>query len=181
MFFRINGDIVEMVDTYKYLGFHLHEFMDYNVHANKTAEAGSRALGAMLSKFHSLKNVTYTTFTNLYHSCVTSVLDHASEIWGNCKTNSCDQVQQRALRYFLGVHRFCPLPVINGDMGWNTCSVRRKLNMLRMWNRFIKMSNDNLAKKVFLWDYSLLNSTWCSDIENILDDVGYIDILYRFI
>ena len=29
---------------------------------------------------------------------------------------------------------------------------------------------------MFLWDYSLVNSTWCSDIENILDDACCIDL-----
>ena len=37
---------------------------------------------------------------------------------GYRKYKPCDNVQNRAMRYFLGVHRFVPLLAINGDVGW---------------------------------------------------------------
>ena len=89
---------------------------------------------------------------------------------------SCNKIQQRAIRYYLGVHRFCPIPALNGDIGWNTCLVRRKISMVRYWNRLIKMPDESITKKIFLWDYRQYNNNWCSEIENILDNVGLANL-----
>ena len=174
--FRINNKSIEIVSIYKYLGFYLHEFMNYNKHAEKMADSGSRALGSIIGKFKTFKNVTFDSFTKLYESCVTSILDYASEVWGCCKAPSCNKIQQRAIRYYLGVHRFCPIPSLNGDIGWNTCLVRRKISMVRYWNRLIKMPDESITKKIFLWDYRQYNNNWCSEIENILDNVGLANL-----
>ena len=144
--------------------------------APKLINSDSRALGSIIGKFKTFKNLTFDSFTKLYESCVTSILDYASEVWGCCKAPSCNKIQQRAIRYYLGVHRFCPIPALNGDIGWNTCLVRRKISMVRYWNRLIKMPDESITKKIFLWDYRQYNNNWCSEIENILDNVGLANL-----
>ena len=149
--------------------------MDFEVNAEKLSEAGSRALGAIVSKFRLYKNITYCTFNKLYDASVTPVIDYASEIWGFAKGSSFYKIQHRALRYFLGVHKFCPIPAMYGDMGWSECRPRRFMNMLRYWNRLVKMSDDRLTKKIFIYDYEQSRNgcrNWCSDVECILDDIN---------
>ena len=46
-----------------------------------------------------------------------SVTDYCSGVWGFRDFNKGDMIQNRAVRYFLGVHRFTPLLAISGDMG----------------------------------------------------------------
>ncbi len=45
---------------------------------------------------------------------------------------------------FLGVHRYEPLPAIDGDMGWSSCDTRRKVVMFIYWNRLIDMDDSRL-------------------------------------
>ncbi len=42
-----------------------------------------------------------------------------------------DAIQKKAIRIFLGVHKFVSIDAINGDMGWTTSCERRKINMVR--------------------------------------------------
>ena len=135
--FKFDGTNLQIVEQYKYLGFWLNEHLNYDVSAERLSEAGSRALGAIVSKFKLFKNVSYGTFTKLYNASVVPVIDYASGVWGFSKANCCDKIQNRALRYFLGVHKFCPVPAMHGDMGYHECKFRRFLNMLRYWNRII--------------------------------------------
>ncbi len=44
--------------------------------------ACGRALGSIISKFKSLKNVGFETYTKLYHNGVVPVLYYSSGIWG---------------------------------------------------------------------------------------------------
>ena len=88
------------MDSYKYLGFYLHECMNFDIGSKHLADASSRALGAVINKFKVIKNSTFNIFTKLYNAGVTSLLDYASEVWGYAKAESCDKIQNRALRYY---------------------------------------------------------------------------------
>ena len=115
----------------------------------------------------------------MYNASVIPVIDYSSEVWGFSKASTCDKVQNRALRYFLGVHRFCPVPAMYGDTGWFECKYRRFMNMLRYWNRLVRMSNNRLTKKLFVYDYEcsiIGNRNWCSEIETIFDDINMSSI-----
>ena len=65
-----------------------------------------------------LKESGIKTYENLFNACVVPVLDYSSSVWGFNDYASIDAVQNRTIRYFLGVHRFAPKVAINGDAGW---------------------------------------------------------------
>ena len=121
------------------LGLHIDEFLNLNTNSEHIANSASRALGGVISKFRSLKNVSIHTYKTLYNSSVLSVLNYSSEIWGFYKSKHCDKIHLRAIRYFLGVHKFCPTPAILGDIGWYPHNIIRQINMIRFWNRLIEI------------------------------------------
>ncbi len=90
---------------------------------------------------------------------------------GYCNLSKIDTVQNRALRLFLGVHKFAPNLLINADMGWIPSKIRRHTEILRMWNRLVKMEDNRLTKKVFFWDKTFSQFSWCSDIHNIFNEL----------
>ena len=94
--------------------------------------SGGRALGSMISKIHSFKDVGFETYTKLYYSCVVPVTDYCSGVLGFRDFKKGDMIQNRAIRYFIEVHRFTPILAISGDMGWPVSLHRRWLNMLRL-------------------------------------------------
>ena len=172
--FRFNNEEIHCVDKYKYLGIILQDNLDFNVTATILANSGSRALGGIISKFKKLKGLGFNTFSSLFTSGVVPILDYCSSVWGFQSYNQIDSVQNRAIRFYLGTHRFSPNLAINGDVGWIYSQVRRKINMLRYWNRLIKFDNSRLTKKVFLWDLSKRRSTgtWSSEIHKIFVDLN---------
>ena len=52
----------------------------------------------------SYKEVGYKTYSKLYHSCAVPVLDCCSGVWGLKSFDIIDLIQNRAIRYFMGVH-----------------------------------------------------------------------------
>ena len=77
-----------------------------------------------------------------------------------------DAVQNKAMRVFLGVHKFAANQMLDGDMGWYPSKLRRKISMLRLWNRLLKMNNIRLPKLIFEREFQL-NGKWCQTIRNI--------------
>ena len=177
--FKVGNHTVDYVSVYRYLGVHLNEHMDSSIIAETLSKAGGRALGAVISKIHSYKDVGFKTYSQLYYSCVVPVLDYCSGVCGFKSFDKIDMIQNRAIRYFMGVHRFTPILAITGDMGWVVSTSRRWANVLRLWNRLVNMDENRLTKKIFNYDYSMPGGkSWCSDVKTILTKVDLLTNFY---
>ena len=157
---------------YKYLGLVLNENLDFQVTANVLAEAGGRALGAIKNKLKSLKDCGYNSFMNLYSTGVQPILNYGAGIWGFRNFNKHENIQRRALRYFLGVHRFSPNHAVDGDMGMVGTRISRHIEMIRLWNRLVTMSPTRLTKQVFLYDFYNCHGNWSEDFFMIMDEIN---------
>jgi len=166
--FKVGDNSLEIVDQYKYLGVIFQEKNNFRCNADTLAKAAGRALGSVINKVHGLKACGFRTYEKLYNACVVPVLDYGSSVWGHNHYQSTDNIQNRALRYFLGVCRFAPTLALYGDTGWIPCTHRRWCNMLRYWNRLIKMDDSRLTKRAFLHDYTLCSNNWCSEVKEIM-------------
>ena len=130
------------------------------------------------AKYKKLGGFGYYSYTKLFHSCVTPILDYCSGIWGYKTYGKIDTVHNRALKIFLGVHAFAPNAAINADMGWSSSNCRRKVEMLRLWNRLVNMDVHRLTKHIFEWDYNINRNSWSSDIKKVLTEIDCTDKFY---
>ncbi len=135
------GPTLEKSSSYKYLGVYLDEYLTFTKATDILATAGGRALGAMINKYKSLNDLGYETYTKLFDSLVSPIIDYGSSIGGFKSYQSLEKVQNRATRFFMGVHRFAPILGHVGDMGWDSSRSRWKINMLRLWNRLVGMED----------------------------------------
>ena len=147
--FTCGNKNISLIDSYKYLGCTLTETLDYTKTSKVLSDAGSRALGATITRLKHNKGLFYKTYTSLYDKCVCTVSDYSSGVWGYKDYNPPNNLHHRAIRAFLGVHPFASLAAINGDMGWIPPIVRRKLNMIRLWHRFKNMDTQRLNYKIY--------------------------------
>ncbi len=174
---------LDVVENYKYLGTFLDEYLTFDKAVEVLSAAANRALGSMINKFKSMREMNYRTYTKLYESLVCPVMDYGSAVWGTKSYDKLDQVHNRAIRFFTGVHRLCPKPGFIGDMGWLDNLSRWKIERIRFWNRIINTDNERLVKKVFLWDKDLHNRTnkgnFMSHVKQICSDcdlnVNYVN------
>jgi len=174
--FLLGDCVLSIVKQYKYLGIILNEFVDFNVTADTLSGAANRALGAIISKYKQINGLGYYTYTKLYNSGVCPILDYCSEIWGFKEFKQIEAIQHKAIRIFLGVHRYTPLPAVDGDMGWSACATRRKVAMFRFWNRLMDMEDDRLPKTVFNWDVNLTGiKSWSKDMESLFSKLDLSD------
>ena len=117
----------------------------------------------------------FSTYTKLYESCVLPVINYCTGVWGYKNYNKFDQVQQRALRVFLGVHKYAPIAAIYGDTAWLKPKYHRWIEIIRLWNRLLNFSVNRLTKKIFENDYNLAlqnNKNWCSEVKAILSSIN---------
>ncbi len=70
-------------------------------------------------------------------------------------------MQNKGIRIYLGVHRFALSAAVSCDMGWIHCSVRRKVCMIRFWNRIVRLDNSKLPRKLLEWVINCKGNTKC--------------------
>ena len=87
------------------------------------------------------------------------------------------KIYLRAARAFLGVPKNATKNAIISEIDWLIPKYRTRIRMIRQLHRMLKMKNDRLTKKVFLWDRKLNNSgavnTWYSEIKQICNDCSF--------
>ena len=169
--FQCGNCYLKTVPPYTYLGIPFDEHLTF-VHCinNKTC-AASTAFGKLISTCQSLKDVGYNTYCQLYDPLVEPVQDYASEIWGFKNTEICNKVHENARRFYLGVHKFTPLPALYGEMGWIAVKYRHYLSTFRFWNRMMKLPNTSITRHVFQRDIDLSmtnKNNWCSNFKQLL-------------
>ena len=175
--FTYGNETLDTVSKYKYLGCFLSESLDFTVTAESLASAAGRALGGLITKFRHHNGLSFKVFAKLYNMCVIPIMNYCSGVWGVKHYQACDNISNRAIRSFLGVHRFASLPAIYGDTGWIPSHVTRKLDVLRLWNRLTCMDEHRLTKLVFLEDFNNEKKGWCNDIKKIFED---IDAMHQY-
>ncbi len=52
-----------------------------------------------------LKDVGFSTFSKMFHSHVVPITDYTSDIWGYLKSAEEEKIENRATRFYLGVHK----------------------------------------------------------------------------
>jgi hypothetical protein len=180
--FKCGDNSLKTVPVYKYLGIMFSEHLSYDENAITLSQAGGRALGSIIAKYKAQGFMGYSTYTKLFDSCITPILDYAAGVWGFSKYNCIEGIQNRATRIFLGVHKFAPKLGLEGDMGWMSCYYRHCLGMLRLWNRLIKLPANRLTKKIFVDDFHLALSghdNWSSNVLKVLSNVKLESLFYE--
>ncbi len=119
------------------------------------SRAAGRALCAVIAKATRLSDLGFKSFEKLFCSGVVPILGYCSESLGFKNFQSSDNIQERAIRFYLGVHRFTAIPALRGEVGW--CKIRsdRWLSMIHYWYRLVNMSASRLTHKMLEWDYKL--------------------------
>ena len=103
-----NNSNIECVERYRYLGLVLNGTLDYGVTVKYVAQAATRALGLLISKFKLMGGMPYEVYTKLYDSMVWPIISYGAAIWGTKDYSAINAVQHRACRFYLGVGKYTP-------------------------------------------------------------------------
>ena len=169
--FYIGTEALVYTDSYRYLGIIFDEHLDFEEASQVLANAGGRALGSVNSKMKKIKNMGFNTYSKLYETGVKPILNYCSGIWGYQRWKPLQKIQNRAMRFYLGVSKFASTVGIHGELGWWDCESEVKIEMTRLWNRLVKMDGSRLTKKIFLYDYQTRHNNWSKNMSYWLQSI----------
>ncbi len=142
----------------------------------QTTKAASRALGAVYTKFISGGGMTHDVYTKLVETVVEPVLFYGSGIWGLNNYPEVNVVLNKACRYFLGTGGNTSNIATRGDMGWNSCHVKQKLECIRMWCRLSNMPDDRITRRIHNWS-TTQGRSWEKRMIRLVHDLDIADVM----
>ena len=101
------------------------------------------------------------------------MVDYGAEVWGYNSGSSIESVQTKAIRLFLGVHKFAAHLAISEDTGWIPCEIKLKIATLRLWNKLVKMEDSRLPKIIFNHIFENKGSKWIDSMQDVCNDLGF--------
>ena len=180
--FRIDGEILECVKCYKYLGVEIHSNGNFQ---KSMANLCSRGWKAIFKMQRALKNVNVTTATkfNLFDKLISPILCYNSEVWGSTlhtgneydetkfwkksENLPLEQLHIQFCKNALGVHRKATNAAVRGEVGRYPIAIRIVKAMLRYvkhmkgndyYNPLLKAAQiecDRLYEMKGTWFYTL--------------------------
>ena len=125
----------------------LTEHLDFELTAKFVAQSASRALGLLISKCKLAGGLPFNVFSKLYDSVVYPVISYGGSIWGNKSYSCINAVQNKAMRFFLGVGKYTPVAAVEGDMGWEPSLIRQWSSIGRHLTRILRTPANRINKR----------------------------------
>ena len=171
--FKFGAKVVNCCKTYKYLGLHINQHLDFEKMSNSFCDPASRALSAVMCKMIKNKGFPFNIFEMLYNCCVTSISDYSHEVIGFHQYSGSALIHSKAIRSYLGVGNSANLCGLRSEMGWMEPRSRSQIRMFRYFLKLKKMPDDRLTKKIFIYDQYFMQQNpnlqcWSSEIKQII-------------
>ena len=137
----LDGEVVEQVPDFKYLGITLDSELKFDVHLSSLARKISSRLG-VLGRVRNFLPESHRVM--LYNTLVLPHFDYASIVWSNTAaryTNPLKSLQARAGRIILGLPRLTDSDTVLGKLGWTSLPARwdsqRAVMMFKVARRMV--------------------------------------------
>ena len=147
--FYYNGNLVEIVNTFSYLGLLLNYNGKFNVTQKHIAAQGKKCLFGLMKEVKK-HNFNVATTLSLFDTYVKPVLNYCSEIWGYIKAQDVEKIHTMFIKRLLGVKRSASNDMIYCETGRLPLIVNRKFNMLKYWLKLTRTENCILKARTFM-------------------------------
>lgn len=175
--FKCGNKTISICEKYKYLGLWITDNLDLEYTVRQVAASAHKALGLLIAKVKTMGDISYDCFKRLYDTMVQSVIDYGVSIWGHNRFPVIEAVQNRAIRFYLGLHNKCPVTAMYGDIGWTMPHVHQWKCITRDWLRSSKMDDNRINKHVFKWAVNSKYNNWTKKCVKIFNDNDFGELL----
>ncbi len=172
--FEVDGERIEVVEEFKYLGCVITEQMGSKRMVEERARAGF--LSDWLRKCRDAAGeVRGKPFVRLIEMLGESVLLYGAEVWGGgSQLEPVERVQMRAARIFLGVGRLHPLVSLQYELNMMPLRWEGRKRCIEFWIKVMRMDKERLMKVVMLEALEMGGKVkWVQNLEENMRMFGF--------
>ena len=178
--YKVDGEVIPMVSSYKYLGCVVDEHLELKEMVEEKAAAGRRALSAWLNRCKTeVGDVGVGIFKKLMSALVDLTMLYGVEIWGCMRRlEAIEQVQLRAFRMFFGVGMLHPKGSLTMEMESLPVVWEARVRCVQFWYKILtsKVYEDRLPRKVVSQAVECGRGNWMRSIGRCVGKFGWQDV-----
>ena len=174
--FRLNGERVEVVDNYVYLGTTITYNGKYKEAIQKQVLQAQRALFAIKSKKEKY-DLPFDIVLDLFDKMILPILLYGCEIWGFEDIERIEVFYRKFLKYVLSLNKQTTNCMVYGESGRKPLSIIIKSRMISFWHKITVGDKNKLSFKFShllksLHEQNQHSSPWLKSIEQTLNSCG---------
>ena len=184
--FNFNGERVDVVFEYKYLGTVLNFNNRFLVAIKAQCLSASKAIFSLLKKSRKL-DLPIDIQLDLFDKCIVPILLYGSEVWAFETLDLLDREQLRYYKLLLSVKSSTPTCMVLGELGKFPVSLFAKARLLSFWySQCLDMKNNSkkISSCMLRLSQSLIENgvdfAWLNFVRNTLDNLGLTYIWRNF-
>lgn len=176
------GQEIEVVNSYKYLGFTLTTKLSFDI---ALEEFAGRAKGKIVDLFKTMKSLActdVTVFFKLFDAQIKPLLLYASEIWGFTRFKAIESAHLFACKLFLRVSPRTPNTMVYGELGRYPLYIDSIISTVRYWFKLQNLLLCRLPKQAYVMEKRFLTGqtsekhSWAYLVKNCFDSFGFSEV-----
>ena len=171
---HIHGTEIEIVNSFKYLGFTLTTKLSYSCALSEIARKGKGKVAQLLRTMYRLGNLNPILFYKLFDAQVTPTILYSSELWGNDIYDVIEKVHTFAGKRLLSVDMRTPNNMIYGETGRNPMYIQSTIRAVKYWFKIHRMQDTRFPKQAY--EMQLLyedERSWAMKMKETLFKYGF--------
>ena len=178
--FYYNDELLEIVDSFKYLGVIFNYNGNFGASIKHMADQGTKAMFSLLSKSRRL-NLPLDIHFELFDKLVTPVLTHGCETWGFGNINKIESVLLTFLKYSLCLKKCTTNSMLYGESGTFPLIIGVKTRIISYWGKMIAGRQDKLNYIIYkillqLYIENIFKSPWLIFVHTTLIECGMVNL-----
>lgn len=169
--FMFEGRVIERVVSFKYLGIAFHATRGLTCAMEQLCASARKAVFALYGRCHEMHITSHALQIMLFDALVRPILAYCCEVWVILGTKGAlqnfEQVQTHFLRQLLGASPKAATKLVRAEFARLPLKYSWLQQCLKYLQRFSKMSDRRLIKRVFLADQQL-GLGWVFGLKNEL-------------
>jgi hypothetical protein len=170
--FFINGEKVEIVDNFVYLGVRFNYNGTFKLCVKTLQDQALKAYFNLLYLFDRVDLDVKTKFT-LFDAMVAPILLYGAEVWGVYNLHEIDKLHLRFCKQILGVKSQTPNYAVFGELGRMPLYIICKERSIRFWLKIMKNPQSPIHELYKDQCLNINGSCWAKRINSIIDHLGY--------
>ena len=183
-----NGEQLEIVNSYKYLGFTLSTRLSFDIALEEFSGRAKKKVIDIIRTLYSLGSINVNIFFKLFDAQVKPMLLYASEIWGLTRFSVIESVHLFACKRILNVSRMTPNTMVYGELGRHPLFIDSTISAIRYYFRIKELDENRFPKQAMYMERQMMNvrqgtngnfesrHSWLASIKICFETYGFADV-----
>ena len=181
----LKGRNIEVVNSYKYLGFTFTTKMSFEVGLEDCCRRAKSKVAEIFKTMWALGRFEMGIFFKLFDAQVKPMLLYAAEVWGMCEFEMIESVHMFACKRLLNVSNKTPNTMIYGETGRHPLYADSMARSLNYWFRLQKVANSRFPGQAYRMilknvphgnEENVSVHNWALSVQRCLDKYGFTEV-----